>query len=100
MVPVVAPWTQFSRIGAGVITRMATLLALLLGSCGVPKPAPVVPPGEIGCDVACQHVSELVCGTGKRLCVELCEPTARNAPDYPTCLARAATCEGLNACDQ
>ncbi len=89
-------WLEWLTI---MLTFFVIALALLTG-CGTPKPPPIVPPGEVGCELACTHVSTLGCGTGKRLCMELCYPVARNAPDYPTCLAGAATCEGLNACDQ
>lgn len=66
--------------------------------CGVPKPPPLVPPGEQSCDVGCARVVELHCGTSAELCHRLCDGVARHNPAYPTCLARGATCAAENAC--
>lgn len=89
-------------------TFKAAVFAFLLGyllvgpGCGVPKPPPVVPAGEVSCEEACTHVEHdlPLCGTSKFVCeTQLCDPNAVNDPTFPTCLRRAESCEAITACD-
>lgn len=83
----------------GVAATSLVFAALMaLTGCGLLKPKPEVPPGEVSCDNACTYVAAMKCGTSRALCDRLCSNIAENDPTYPTCLAGKESCAGLDEC--
>ena len=75
---------------------MRILLLLCLVGC-IPTTPPRAP--DVGCLLACQHLSALGCEEGGPTCVEYCDEYQVAGLDQHTgCLARVSACTETTAC--
>jgi hypothetical protein len=82
--------------GAAILGGLALLALAALVCQGCVHPTP--PPTKRPCAAACGHLHDLGCSTSPELCDRLCERAAPNQPDFPGCVAKAATCSEADAC--